>query len=445
MWQQIGKAWQALRRRPWCTGLVAGVVVLAASFAAVDYWAQSQFRGAQQALHQERFAEARACLQRCLRLWWWQTPDVLLLAARLERLNENYPEAERYLAQSQKLRGHAHEATQVEEMLLGAETGQFPAVETALWQRTQHKDPESPQILRTLTKVYLSQLNLFPAWKAVNGWLSLNPDSGEAHAWRGEIALRWGESTQAEKDLRKTLIIAPQRSGTRLLLVQLLLQKYGNPSEILPHIQYLLKEDPQRPDYLVALAQYHSLQADFPAARTILNQVLEANPTHIGALLQQANIAYEAGDFAVAEEWTRKAIAQDSHDFKSRGLLVDCLKRQGSPPKLAQAALEHKKAVAAKADADRLFQLGRQISETAQAKPIPADVWAEFGGLLVRTGKVQEGLQYLNKALALEPQNTTAHGLLAQYYEEQHQFAKAAEHQKLAKPAVPKSKPAAPN
>jgi Flp pilus assembly protein TadD len=101
-----------------------------------------------------------------------------------------------------------------------------------------------------------------------------------------------------------------------------------------------------------------------------------------------------------------------------------------------EAAAVEARVERAKKDADRLRELA--TVELPQ-RPRDPQLHAEVGTLFLRTGSPAEGLQWLNSALRLDPQNTDAHRALADHYESIGAFGLASQHRTLAgiKPSPP--------
>src|SRR5262249_15262286 len=115
-----------------------------------------------QAMNEERYEDARAALRFCLDVWP-RNASSLRLAARIERLAGRYLEAEEYLEKCEALEKEPTEPTQMERILLRAETGELDVVAPALWQLVEENHPESRAILRTLARACLRLSRPVPA------------------------------------------------------------------------------------------------------------------------------------------------------------------------------------------------------------------------------------------------------------------------------------------
>jgi len=151
------------RRRPKTTAVV--LILLGASGAAggLNAYALYQYHAAQEALQQGRPSLARQRLQTCLAiapLVIWPGPAELdLLAARAAWMNGDFDAADEYLKECIRLRGAATQATQLEYLLMRAQTGDEPEVAIALFDLVEKKHPQTPVILETMARVYMRNMN----------------------------------------------------------------------------------------------------------------------------------------------------------------------------------------------------------------------------------------------------------------------------------------------
>jgi tetratricopeptide (TPR) repeat protein len=361
----------------------------------------------------------------------WQSAEDCLLAARLERLLSNFPAANKYLEKCYALQGGFTDEIRLEGMLLASETGSMnEQTENQLWQRVKEKNPDAPQILRSLAKVYITQWRFLSALDALSQWLTLTPQSAEAREIRAQVWGWLGKSDKAEKDLRDALAIAPHRDTARVALVELLLSGKGDPREIMDNVQYLLKRSPDQPSYLVLLARCKLEQGDLAAARQLLEKALQSQPANLRAQMAMAKLELQSEHFADAEKWARKIVDEDSTALEAYHLLAESMKLQGDPKKEAKAEAWEKKFLAGKDDHKRLGELLLESYEKDRSNP---DLLAEMGTILLRLNQAQAARICLEQALAKEPGHPVANSELARYYEKQGDYEKAAQYAKKSK------------
>src|SRR5262249_41001685 len=102
------------------------------------------------------------------------------------------------------------------------------------------------------------------------------------------------------------------------------------------------------------------------------------------------------------------------------------------------------------AEAKKVFAQMKQIEEdTARIReladqdlkrsPHNPNTLHELGKLLLRTGSAEQGLDWLRRALDLDPHHRPTHALLADFYERAGDSGRAARHRALAREAENKS------
>src|SRR5207248_2447127 len=136
-------------------------------------------------------AEARSRLEVCLFWWpWSRSPDVHRAAARAARLTGDYSVAESHLQRCIKLENGATERTQLEFLLMRAQTGEEDEVDAPLSALVSNKHPEAPLILETLARAYMHRLRYGPAYYHLTRWLEMAPEAAKAYHWRGWVLER---------------------------------------------------------------------------------------------------------------------------------------------------------------------------------------------------------------------------------------------------------------
>src|SRR5262249_44648408 len=134
-------------------GLLA-LTGVGALLAGVQLWAGYHYHEARRALERYRLAEARAHLDRCLRVWSSRF-EVCLLAAQVARRMDDYEDAERRLARCRQLRPDAQEEVALEQTLIRAQRGGMDSVQPHLKSLVEEHHPATTLILEAMTRGYL--------------------------------------------------------------------------------------------------------------------------------------------------------------------------------------------------------------------------------------------------------------------------------------------------
>lgn len=409
-------------RRHLLLSAVAGVLILATAGAAgVHFWAQAQFRAAERAFHGEQYHEAERHILSCLRVWP-RSADAHLLAARIERYCTNYDRAAEQLAEAERLQRGASEATQTEWVLLRAQQGELDTVAPGLWYCVENGHPETFMILETLAKTYMRQLRFKTAVATLDRWIELDPGCARAFDWRGWVKERLETPAGAREDYERALRLEPGRFEVRMRLVWLLLdgERFA---EARSHLKVLQQSHPDRAEVLIARARSELVNGNTVRARDLLDRVLVAKPEDVAALYWRGQLELEEGDPAVAEHWLRRLLEVDPAHVSGRYALAQALTRLSRPASVVQAQKDRLDQLAV--DFRRLKEL---IGQELEKAPKDAARTAEVGEVFLRLGQQDKGVEWLHKALNLDPNCKRAHGALIEHYEATKQPEEAAKH-----------------
>lgn len=400
--------------------LMAGIVLCAATLVAVNFWARHHYRAAEQALRDDRMPEARLHISQCLRVWR-RDPATHLLAARIERVSNHYPDAERHLRECIRNQHGASETTQLEEILLRAQSGELKEVEAGLWKCVESNHPESSRILETLTRVYLRESRLGTALDCLDRWIEKEPRIARAWHWRGHTHQRLFQTEKARADYQMALDLDPERWECRLQLARLLLDS-KNPEEALSHLEELERSHSNERDVMVALANSHHLHGEEEQAIQLLDRTLASHPDFFDALVLRGQLACQQQRPAEGEVWLRRALAQQPKDPRALYIFYQCLEKQGKESE-AVKVLARKKV--AEADTMRLSDL---LTGAVERSPRDPDVLSEVGILWLRLGEDKAGLEWLYRALRENPNHKPSHEALLRYHQSKGDLRRAEQH-----------------
>ncbi len=427
----------AIRHRPrrsLAIPLLLALIAVGLGLSGAQLWAAYHFRAARGALDRYHAAEAGDHLEACLKVWP-DDPDVVFLAARAARRSGLFNAAEDFLNRYQDLRGRDDDLV-LERTLLTAERGDVDEVLKFCKAKVAANDPAAPLILEALARGCLRPYpyRLNDANWAIHTWQEREPNNPMALLLRGRLDHERFADTAAAAAFRRALEIDPELDEARDRLAQMLLD-INQPAEALPHIEYLRRRRPNDSGLAVLLAQCLDLLGRQEEAERLLDEVLARHPDFGAALGLRGKLALQAGQYAEAETWLRRA--QERGPGGDTSLLPaqqKCLFQSGQTDK-AQALMPQVKQ--AQEDMERLDKL---VAEDIQDHPDNADAQYEVGTILLRMGVYDEGLRRLENATRLNPRHVKAHEALAEFYQRTGEARKAAEHQRLAREAAPSEK-----
>jgi tetratricopeptide (TPR) repeat protein len=304
-----------------------------------------------------------------------------------------------------------------------AQRGEVDDVAPPLLNCVENRHPETPLILETLALGYLPTLRYGPALFYLNRWVEEVPQSAPAHYWRGWVLERLKDSRGALADYQRALELDPDYPPAHLRLAEVWLEK-SSPPEVRPHLEWLRKHYPERPDVLARLGQYHFLQGHPRKARRLLEAAVKKLPDDPLLLIYLARLDIQEGQPARAEHLVRRVLERDATDTEAQYTLIASLRRQGREKEAAAVLAQYEKDTA---QLKRAIHVLQQEAEHPTSDPGPL---SEVGAVFLRAGQEGVGLYWLQQALKRDPDHQPTHKVLAEYYERKGAGAIAAAHRR---------------
>jgi tetratricopeptide (TPR) repeat protein len=400
------------------------LIGLALAAAGINLWAWYHYQQAQRLQERYRFSQAYSHYVRAAQVWRWSA-SLHLYAAQTARRAGLYAEAERHLAECQRLQGAAAEASlplALERLLLQAQSGDIATIEEPLWQYIEKNKPETPLILEALARGYARGLRLSAAQGCLRRILEREPENVEALVLAGKITEQGGGDTEeALQYYRRALELDAERDDARLSLAQILLR--DRPEEARAHFQYLIARQPDNTAVMLGLGQAQRMLNETDKARALLEAVLAKEPENSKALAELGKIALLAGKMAEAETFFRQAITADPANYDANYRLSQCLTQ--NPDREREAAEQI--AVCKRLEAD-LTRLGAIASREMSRTPNDPNLYYEVGAFYLRYGKPDVGVRWLYRALKLDPAHQPSHQALYEYFQRIGEREKAEQH-----------------
>jgi tetratricopeptide (TPR) repeat protein len=372
-------------------------------------WRAGQLPAAERALRAGQFEEARVRLNRCLE-WSPNDPEVLCLAARLERVEGNYAAAAAYLGRNDERQGTIPLCA-LEAALLRAQRGDLTE-QQSLIQLATTDNPETPWILEALARAQMDVLQYRRALDFLDAWLRIDPGCVRALEWSGRM-LEWiHHIDDALSRYDKALRIDPERWTARLRIVDLLMNNRSRSQEAAPHIAILSKQHPEHPDVRLVLGLRALDEGRPDQAREWFLRATEADPKHFRSLVQLGKLDLQQGRPDDAEKWLSRALPLRPYDKQLHRNLWECYQRLKGREK---EAADHKRRFEDLEEHNR--RLDEMMTDQKLVTSTAPRVLAEIGNHFMALGQDKLGLQWLNKALRRDPGYSPAHEALAEYYE----------------------------
>jgi tetratricopeptide (TPR) repeat protein len=307
-------------RKKW---IALGVALLAVGVAAcgVAFWKRSQnYQAARRAVDRRDFRQAGLLLKRHLEDFP-DDPAALLLAARTARMQGDVSEAREHLRRCEHC-GGPKDSLALEEKLLRVQQGELAEFTTMLESCASHPAaPETPLMLEALIEGALQAVgprrrledqevlsHLARARQAIDLWLRSRPgrpDQVQGLVWRGRATFPV-DYDRAIADLRQALEKDPDSFQARLHLALGLAEKETN--QAAEHLKVLHEKAPENNQVRYGLATAQRALGRPEEARKLLDDMLDANPDDVAALVERAEVALDAQAIPEADQYLRKAL-----------------------------------------------------------------------------------------------------------------------------------------
>jgi predicted Zn-dependent protease len=388
-----------------------------------------RFRQARQAAQEAEarydFAQARDRLGVCREL---QPGDagVRLEMARVARRAGLLDEAEDHLNEYRDLVGKATPEGTLERSMLLAQRGELSKVERHLVSCLEMDHPQTDLILESLALGFIRLYRLDLAMFYLDRLLKRQPDNVTARVQRGQMHESVGARTKAIADYRAAVEAHPDHARARRSLANALLVT-NRPREAAEHFEHLRRGGRANAATLLGLALARLELDETDEAREVLDELLAKFPDNGDGLLERGKLALAKGEVAAAEDWLRRSVRVQPHDYHANYFLARCLRRAG---KNEEARRYRRRAERINDDRKRLGEVYPRVLKSPR-DPGPR---LEAGEICLRNGQEAEGLRWLYGALLVDPKHRRTHRALADYYEKHGDTERAREHRRQAGP-----------
>lgn len=326
---------------------------------------------------------------------------------------------EEHLRRAARL-GWPEEAIQRQRWLATAQSGNVEAVEdllTAVIDRGV-PDDEAEEIYEALAKGHLAAFRLREAWNCLDYWLHWRPDAPQGRLMRAEVYERRDRLPQAVEDYRAVVDRLPAHRVARLKLAQGLvkLQRFNEAQE---HFEKLLDADNEDAEALLGMAQCSRLAGESAAAEGYLQAALRqplAPPLKAKTLAELGQLRLGEGQSRKAVEALTQAVSLAPSESTTQYALARALVMDGRPE---LAHFHHRRVEQIREQYERLAETTSRLID----EPDNADLRFQAGTILIEQGFPQEGLSWLQTALACDPH----HGPTQRFLEGRQRFKQGLE------------------
>jgi tetratricopeptide (TPR) repeat protein len=329
-----------------------------------------------------------------------------LVAARAKR-RAGDPEAAAYhLDEFDRLRGQTA-ASSLERVLLLAERGALGDKEVELRSRLKKGAPDLVPLLEALVRNSLTSGRFTDAMAYVDGLLAERPYHPRALAWRARIWGELGQWYEALENARRAVALRPGSREARLIWA-IGNERVGQTEQAAREYGWLYERGQKGPDVVLGLGRCLQDLARFAEAREVLDAFLAEQPARADVLVERGRLALREGGTTPAEPYFRRAVVAGPSHEEAHRLLLRCLEAGGNPKELARVDGQLRQL---EIRAGRIEQLRSEV----QAAPNETEPLYRLGLFLLQNGREQEGLNWLNGVLILDPRHAPARAALAAY------------------------------
>jgi len=414
------------RRRPSSRWLWTVALVVAIGLAQGYAWLRYEL--AKSDLSKDQPGEAANHLAQASAIWpWGQRPVVLIARARAARKSGDLPAAMEFLREARRNESATTPELTFEWSLLHAVDGNASEVAEYLQQRAEAEPEQQREVWEALVQGYMAVYRANDAYTVCQQWVAKYPADLRAKELRGLAAIQGrGRGLRlGADDLAEVLKGDPSRISARTARSIALLD-LGAFDEAQPELEHLVREQPGESMHRVRLARCLNMTGRGPEAEAMLDGVLREQPENGMALRTRGQFALASARYEEAERWLARAAVVLPNDYQTLFLYSQSLQQTG---KGSEAERQLQRASEVRSRSTQLAELRtRKLAEN----PLDPALYTEMGQLLLASGKIEQGLRWLEAAVALEPNYRPAHSILADHYERSGNPAKSALHRKFA-------------
>lgn len=324
-------------------------------------------------------------------------------AARLARRQGDFAEVRRRL-EAALAAGWPVDDLRREQWLAQAQTGQVDLMQEHWPALFSDPGSDGPEISRAYVVAALARIRLDDARRVLDAWEADYPADPGPHVFRGiihAIQLEWDDAARA---YTRALALDPGDVAARRGLAEALSKRLRF-AEALDAWNAVLAADPRDTAAAVGRCDCLVRLGEIDTARSELSALIARAPDDVAALEVAGRLELAAGDAVRAVEHLRRACDRRPEDAELRYAFGRALRLAGD----VEAAREHLEF--REAAAEPLERLRRLLVDLPR-DPWNAEVRAEIGALTYRWRSREEGLQWMRRALDVDPGHAAARALL---------------------------------
>lgn len=334
-------------------------------------------------------------------------PNTSLIRIQAVRRIGDGPKLEAALFEAEH-RGADYESLQRQRILYAAQCGQMRESEPFLSVLLTDKSVDNTDVCLAYVTGFLRNQRSAEAMTLVEAWLKDTPSDPTPWFIRGRMKRLEDNLQAAESDLRIAVKLSATWMEPAVELAEVL-GDTGRPAEAIALYEKAMADGRVKQRAAVGLAVCLKSAGDTGRALFVLQQELASSPTNINARMELGRTQLENAEYLKAVSTLETVVKARPYDDEARFLLAQCLRQTGRRVE----ALEHLKVVTAARTA--LTELG-SLREQIKQNPRNEALLLRAGELLLNYSDPEEGILTLLSVVDLNPRNSEAHRMIAEYY-----------------------------
>jgi tetratricopeptide (TPR) repeat protein len=297
-------------------------------------------------------------------------------------------------------------------------------------------DPSNVDARITLGNMLLAGRATARAEDQAKAVLAINPNNADAYALLAGVAQRKGDNAGARTQLQRALAIDPNRSGFHSAMALL---EAGTPADEADAEQELRKAaslDPKSPTPHLLLAAFLEKKNDLQGAEQQFLQAIAVAPKNLQARISLATLYLHVGDKNKAEQTLLQAVQNDPTNEPAAEVLLEFYGKTGQldhaeqvfadlsskNPKSFGLKMTYARILFDRKDYAKSKTVADQLTKTDASNP---QVQSLDALLLLNTGKIDDALTLLKKAVKDNPNSAQMQLLLGRVAVAKGDFATA--------------------
>jgi len=269
--------------------------------------------------------------------------------------------------------------------------------------RTGH--PEAAVIYEALVDLAVRSFAMERAHAWASEWIAVSPDDWLPRVRRGDIRARFSLAADARQDYEAAIARRDDAPGAHAGLGIVLVRQLGDAAAAQPHLREALRTTPEDVSCLIAFAESLVRTSHIVEAESILDRALAIRPDDPTGLRLRGLIDLENGLPEDAIVLLERADRADPGSLETVAALARALALAGRDEAAREAST---RAVTLRQEAESLDPLIKQVLH----EPGNADVRFRIGRALARMGRLRDAREWLESALAFDPDHADARRVL---------------------------------